>query len=104
MRYSTVDEFKTSLQESPLIVLYELATPTYEPLPESEQVALYSLESYDTVTYISCDSEVEPTWDLEYGTSKVGGYSLDAWNTAKRNEAKILAIETTQTTTEEVTE
>lgn len=105
MRYSTVEEFKASLQDSPLIVLYELATPTYEPLPESEQIALHSLESYDTVTYISCDSEVEPTIDVEYGTSRVGGYTLEAWNTSKRNEIEITAMKATHTTTteEEVT-
>ena len=59
-----------------------LATPTYEDLPTADQIALNSIVSYDGITYLYCDSEVQPTWDLEYGTSRVGGYTLEAWNTA----------------------
>lgn len=62
-----------------------LATPTYEDLPTADQIALNSLVSYDGITYLYCDSEVQPTWDLEYGTSRVGGYVLETWNKEENN-------------------
>lgn len=71
-----------------------IATPTFEPLPEADQIALNSLVSFDTVTYLSSDSEIEPTFDVEYGTSKVGGYTLEAWNTAENNRIKIEELTT----------
>lgn len=80
--------FNSWLAENPITVVYERANPVIEPLPTADQIALHSLMSYDGVTYLYCDSEIQPTWDLEYGTSKVGAYTLDAWNTTKRSEIK----------------
>lgn len=81
---------------------YVLSTPTFESLSESDQLALHTLQSFDTITYLSTDSEIEPAIDLEYGTSRVGALALDAWNTAQRNEIRITAMKAAQTTTEEV--
>lgn len=79
---SDVSLWKANLAENPITVQYEAAQPTYEDLPTADQIALNSLVSYDGITYLYCDSEVQSTWDLEYGTSRVGGYTLEAWNTA----------------------
>lgn len=71
-----------------------LAEPTYEDLPTADQIALNSLVSYNGITYLHCDSEVQPTWDLEYGTSRVGGYTLEAWNKEENNRIKIEELTT----------
>lgn len=55
---------------------YVLSATTFEPLPEADQKALHTLQSFDIITYISTDSEVEPVIDLEYGTSRVGALAL----------------------------
>lgn len=89
---TTVEEWKAKLQANPIKVTYELATPTFEPLPTADQIALNSLLSFDGVTHIYFDSEIEPVIEVEYGTSRVGGYTLDALNTAKRNEAQIASL------------
>lgn len=79
------DRWKAILAENPITVLYELAESVFKPLPSADQTALNGLVSFNGVTYLSCDSEIEPTFDVEYGTSKVGGYILDAWNKAENN-------------------
>lgn len=48
------------------------------PLPDADVEALKSLKSYDGVTHILTDSEVEPDLDMDYGTSKVGAVALQA--------------------------
>lgn len=90
---STVEEFAQFLEDNEVYALAVKATPTFEPLPESDQIALNSLVSFNTVTHIITDSGIEPIIEVEYGTSKVGAYTLDAWNTAKRNEIKNAQIE-----------
>lgn len=90
---STVAELKTWLSENNVTFVYELATQIEEDLPTADQIALRQLQSFDTVTYISSDSEIEPSWDLEYGSSKVGGYTLEALNIAEANEINISAMQ-----------
>ena len=65
-----------------------------EVLPTADQIALNSLLTFDGVTYLSIESELEPQFTLEYGTSKVGGYTLKSLNTAEANTARLNAIET----------
>lgn len=84
--FETLDDWLIYLTENPITVTYELAEPSFESLPTVDQIALNSLKTFDIVTHVTTDSEVQPTIEVVYGTSKVGGYSLDAWNTAKRNE------------------
>ena len=90
---------------SDVVIYTALEVPTEIDLTDEEVQVFLSLKSYDTITYLSTDSEIEPVIDLEYGTSRVGALTLDAWNTAQRNEIRISALETTQeiTTEEEVT-
>lgn len=80
---NTIEGFKTYLSNNPMEVYYELAEPYYEDIPVADQIALNSLETFDTVTYLDVDSEVKPTMSGEYGVSKVGGYTL----AAKQHEA-----------------
>lgn len=88
--YTTLNDFVTSLSEKPITVQYPLSTPTYETLDTASQIALNSLETFNTVTYIEVDSRVQPSEiEVEYGTSKVGGYSLEALRNSKNNEKAI---------------
>lgn len=63
---TTVDLLKEKLASSPITVVYELATPTFEPLPEADQVALDNLKSFYGITYVNTDSEIKPVLDVEY--------------------------------------
>lgn len=85
---TTVEEWKAKLQANPIKVLYELAEPTFEPLSTADQIALNSLLSFDGVTYLHFDSEIEPTSLVEYGTSHVGALTLEAWNKAENSRIK----------------
>ena len=77
---NTTSALKAWLAENNVEIMYELETPTFEPLPLADQIALHQLETFDTVTYISTDSEIEPVIEVEYGTSKVGAYALKGMN------------------------
>lgn len=78
---STVDELKTWLLDNNVAIYYPLATPVFEAF--EDQTLFYSLESYDGVTYVSTDSEVEPNITLEYGTDTVGALALQNYNLAR---------------------
>lgn len=45
---------------------YELAEPVFEPFPADVQEAIAGLHGYKPATYITTDSEVEHTIDVEY--------------------------------------
>ena len=65
------------------------ATPTFEPF--TDQTPFYGLESFDTVTYISTDSEVEPSTELKFAKTEGDAVTLlnyNGWNLARlENEA-----------------
>lgn len=63
--FTSKDEWLAYMAENPITVIYEVAEPTFEPLPTADQIALRSLLSYDGVTYLECDSEVVPTIEAE---------------------------------------
>lgn len=56
-RFSTVDGWKTWLQSNPITVVYELATPTTEPLTAEQVAEFMKLRTYKTTTYINADGE-----------------------------------------------
>lgn len=64
--FTTLAEWKAHLASNPMIVVYELAEPIETPLPEADVEALKSLKTYDGVTHIFTDSEIEPTLEVEY--------------------------------------
>lgn len=95
----TLAEWKAHLQANPMTVVYELAEETTEELPIADQIALNSLHTFDGITYIEFISDVQPTFKAEYGTSRVGGYTLEALLTARNADLKATAA---QSTNEEV--
>ena len=60
-----------------------------EELPIADQIALNNLQTFDGTTYVDFDSEVKPTFTGEYGTSRVGGCSLEAMLEAEKNEMEL---------------
>lgn len=66
--FASIESANAFLAENPITVLYELATPIIEPLPEADQIALRSLHSYAGVTHVMCDAEME----VEYVESASG--------------------------------
>lgn len=89
MSENTLDAFKAWLTENPLTVVYVPTEPTYESLPVADQIALNGLESFDTVTYISTDSEVEAVVDVDYAVDKVGSLTLENDNLIETNRILI---------------
>ncbi len=96
--FATIDEWKAHLQSNPMTVVYELAEETTEELSIADQIALNSLATYDGITYLEFDSEVQPTFEGEYGTSKVGGYTLEGMLAGRNGELygkRVEALEAT---------
>lgn len=78
---SDVSLWTSYLAENPLEVEYELTTPTIETIDTDSQIAINSLETFDTVTYINVDSRVQPLGIKgQYGTSDVGALALENAN------------------------
>ena len=65
-KMNTVEKLKAYLQQNPITVYYQLATPTEEPLPSDLQTLLQSLKSYYPQTNIMFDTEVEPYINFDY--------------------------------------
>lgn len=75
--FPSLSDFSNYLASNEVYICYELAEEITEVLPTADQIALRGLKSFDTVTYISTDSEVEPLIDAEYGTSHVGALAIE---------------------------
>lgn len=89
--FKTIDEWKSWLTEkyesgNPVTLDYVLAESEYEELPIVDKIALNSLETFDNVTYITVDSEIEPDTEVDFGTSKNSAYTLQGLNIAERTE------------------
>ena len=65
-KMNTVEKLKVYLQQNPITVYYQLATPTEEPLPSDLQSLLQSLKTYYPQTNIMFDTEVEPYINFDY--------------------------------------
>lgn len=90
--YGTTDDTLESMQEkyNGALLEYKVSTPTIEELDTDSQIALNSLVTFDDVTYIVVDSRVQPSGiESEYGTSKVGGYTLKSLLNSENNAIKI---------------
>ena len=85
-QHENLNEFISFLTSNPITVVYELETPTETDLPTADQIALNSLQTYDGITYVEIDSEIKPTFKAEYGTSKVGGYTLEGLLAGRNGE------------------
>lgn len=73
-------------------IFYTLAESACEVLSSADQIALNSLQTFDGATHVIADCEIDPIFEVEYGTSKAGAYSLEAYNTAQRNSILINEI------------
>ena len=98
--FTTAEQVQAWLKTHPITIVFEINEAT-ESLPTADHVALNSLATYDGITYLEFDSEVEPTFEGEYGTSKVGGYTLDGMLAGRNGELmgkdyanRITALET----------
>lgn len=65
-KMNTVEKLKVYLQQNPITVYYQLATPVEEPLPSDLQSLLQSLKTYYPQTNIMFDTEVEPYINFDY--------------------------------------
>ena len=81
----TVAELKTWLASNPITMVYGIAEEVIEELPLADQIALNSLKTFDGVTYLEFDSEVQPTFAGKYGASLVGGAALEGAMKARAN-------------------
>lgn len=96
--FETVEEWKAYLVENPMTLVYELAEEITEPLPIVDQMALNSLKTFDGITYLEFDSEIQPTFQVEYGATKNGGYILEGLLAGRNGELlqeRIAALEAT---------
>lgn len=82
-KMNTVEKLKAYLQQNPITVYYQLATPIEEPLPSDLQTLLQSLKSYYPQTNIMFDTEVEPYINFDYKLN------LKSWIEDKDNDAII---------------
>ena len=80
---STINKFRAYMQQNPITVYYQLATPTEEDIPSDLQTLLQSLKSYYPQTNIMFDTEVEPYINFDYKLN------LKSWIEDKDNEAII---------------
>lgn len=88
-RVADVSALKTWLQQNPLTVVYELQTPTEEPISAETQKALYSIMSCDEKTDISiagvpADAEIQNQFLLPRNMD--GALNTTAYATAKKTE------------------
>lgn len=72
---NTNEEFKAKY--AGLEFIYQRATPTEEDLPLADQSALNSLKTFDNLTYVEFDSEVEPTFSGETALTTEGSHILE---------------------------
>lgn len=93
--FLTVSAFKDWLSSNPMTVIYELAEETIEELPVETQIALNSIPTYDGITYVEFISDVQPTfYKFKYGTTEMGGMTLESLLTARNNDLRLSALET----------
>lgn len=63
---TSLNDFKTWLNQNPITVVYQLATPTEEDIPSALLTQLQALQTYYPETFINFTSTVKPFVDLEY--------------------------------------
>ena len=86
---NTIAGFQEWLQENPVSCVYELATPTEEPLSSEAMKALYSIMACDeetelTIVGVPSDAEIQNQFLLP--RNEDGTLNTTAYCTAKRNE------------------
>lgn len=87
--FTSLEAVKQFFIDNETSIIYELAEPIFEPLPTADQIALRSLVSYDEITHLATNSAVDPVIEVEYGTTKVGAYTLAGMLIAQRIDLKL---------------
>lgn len=95
-RFDDLTAFKTWLQSNPVTIVYELETPTEEPLPTEAQKALHSIMAADeqtelTIVGVPSDAEIQNQFLLP--RNEDGALNTTAYCTAKRNEIALEELE-----------
>lgn len=81
---TSLNDFKTWLNQNPITVVYQLATPVEEDIPSALLTQLQALQTYYPVTFIDFTSTVKPFVDLEYIADTK--YSINSiYNTINRS-------------------
>ena len=94
---TTLEDFNTWLQSNPVTVVYELAKPTETPLT-AEQVAQFKkLCTFEPVTNVLCDGEVE----MRYYKANVNGETVGMLQNIANNSVSKSSIANNLTTTTE---
>ena len=100
----TLNDLIEKLSSNPMVVYAELETPTEESLTADQLSALQALQTYYSQTNVFVTSEeLPPMVELEYGLNKVGGYTLEALNTARANAVKLNSFLSSQNESENTT-
>lgn len=84
--FATLDEWKAHLQANPMTLIYELATEETEEIWIGDWKALHELQTYEGITYLEFDSEVQPTFKGRYATSEAGSVATQAYCRVAVNE------------------
>lgn len=79
-KMDTVEKLRTYLQQNPITVYYQLATPTEEDIPQELLTQLQSLKTYYPQTNIIWNTEVKPYINFDYKLN------LKAWLEDKDNK------------------
>lgn len=75
---NSLELWKKFLTDNEVYAYYVMTTPYTEPLPEADAKALKTaLRSYNTATYVTTDSPVEPGFELEYPRTLAASYILE---------------------------
>lgn len=93
---NTIAGFQEWLQENPVSCVYELATPTEEPLSSEAMKALYSIMACDeetelTIVGVPSDAEIQNQFLLP--RNEDGALNTTAYCTVKRNEIALEELE-----------
>lgn len=92
-RFTSVEEFNAYFAQNPMEIVFAIE-PTTEALPITDQIGLNSLLTYDGITHVEfIYDELEPTFKGKYGTSEVGGMTLESLLVARNNDLRISALE-----------
>lgn len=83
----------TYLENNEVYFVYETEEETTEELPIADQIALNSVQTFDGMTYIEFISEIKPTFIAKYGTTEMGGMTLESLLTARSNDLRLSAVE-----------
>lgn len=86
---NTIESFETWLSQNPVTVQYQLETPTEETLTTEQVKELLKLKTFDDITNVVVNDVTNPIVEVEYGTSKVGAYTLLNLQKQITNEIKL---------------